>query len=509
MLQKLNKKLVLVSALNALLIAFYVFFAYTSVGQSLAGSWFSSSSGEIPDSDLVIAQAGRFSTLDPHVLAPDDRVALGLIYEPLVRFDEFFNLAPALAYTWYYRETNELVLELRSNALFHNGESVSCDDVVASVARAQTLPASSLKAVLNGVDVVAESERVCLFTLPAANHNFLRQLTEFYILPADVANEATRGAPLQAIGAGRYRLIDRDQTTLLLEAFTDYYFFNSELPESLALLSEGKKYNRLSLLKEGLVDVLLDVPTSFVPQIEARYGYDVGQVPNYESLFLLFNTHNPELAKQPVREHLASLISTIPFTKILNDPSLYDLEQFAPSGIFGFTPKLIDHTWPIAGPFEEQTFFSLGVTEDYKKVGEILQAKLADQNIDLSLNVLSPEDFTQMLAAGKLDLYLTGWRFELGTVDGFFRTLIQSDGALAGFGYDNPGTDTQIATNLTEQVTKQRLRGWQDLMQQIILNDVIGAPLLGARRLYAVREGVTVFTPRMDGLVIFNSHYAQ
>ncbi len=478
-------------------------------GQGLAEGILNPESGKVPISDLVIAQAGSFGSLDPHVLAPDDRVALGLIYEPLVRFDEFFNLVPALAYTWYYREPTELVVELRSDALFHDGTPVNCEAVIASVERASQLPASQLKTMLTDVTVTAESDQLCLFTLPAADHNFLRELTELYILPAELARDSLSGAPLRAVGSGRYRLADRDQTTLILEAFRDYYFFSPKLPTSLALLSESKKYNRLGLLKEGSVDILLDVPTSFVPQIEARYGYGVSQVPNYESLFLLFNSKNPELAKQSERERLAALISEIPLIKILEDPSLYKLDQFAPTGVFGFTPELLDHKWPAAAAFPEKTFFSLGVTEDYKKVAEVLQAKLAKQNVDLSINVLSPDDFVQMLAAGKLDVYLTGWRFNLGMVDSFFTTLVQSSGALSGYGYASDETDEKITATLSEQVTKNRLRNWQELTKKIVLDDVIGAPLLGTRRLYAVRNGIQIFFPRMDGLVIFNSPHAN
>ena len=72
------------------------------------------------------------------------------IYEGLVRFNEKVQIEPALAESWTSVSPTVWRFKLRPNVKFHNGESMTADDVVFSWQRVQT-PGSISK--LNLADV--------------------------------------------------------------------------------------------------------------------------------------------------------------------------------------------------------------------------------------------------------------------------------------------------------------------------------------------------------------------
>lgn len=294
---------------------------------------------------------------------------------------------------------------------------------------------------------------------------------------------------------------------LMFSRFAAHPTASDGIPQSVTLIAEPKKYNRLAMLRRGDADVLLDTPASFVPQIEARMGYRIAQVPTYESLFFLFNFAHTHLADTATRTHLARLIASLDIAKKLNDPSLYALTQFAPSGVFGFAPDLVDGKTTTKS-FDDTLFLTVGVTETNRKIVEILQTELEPKGVKLAIETVSDAELADGVKTGRFDAALFGWQYGLGTVDEFFTKLVHSPrdgrGEFAGYGYRSRAADDTIDAALRETNVKKRLADWQDVATRIVARDVIGAPLLGTRRLYAVREGFA-FTPRMDGLVIFTA----
>jgi len=475
---------------------------------SVLGSFLERSSSN----EFSAVQAGDFRTLDPHAQAPNDQIAIGLMYEPLIRFDSFLNLDPALAYTWYWQDDTHLVTKLRSDAVFHDFSAVTCADVSASLLRAQTDEHSTLRDMFAHITVSSDTERVCVFELAQPDYTFLRKLTRLYIIPAHVIAASTNAdEPLMPIGTGRYQLSDIHKHKLIFTAFSDYYDYDAGLPESVFLTAEPKKYNRLGILKKDAADVLLDTPASFIRQIESRLDYVVKEVSSFESMFLIYNIDRDYLAQRAHRVQLSNIIQSIDIESVLADQSLYQLTQLAPSGVFGFSPDLHDISYAksLSAPTAD-VFLTLGVTAANTTVAEILQTKLVAHSIHLDIVVLPADELQAAVQKGTLDMYLLGWRFDLGTVDELFTKLIHTKrdifGELNGYGYDSREVDALIERARAEINTDKRLKIWQGLMARVVRDDIIGMPLLGIRRLYTTKPDTTLFQPRMDGLLIFNSH---
>ncbi len=80
--------------------------------------------------------ARDLDSLDPYSYGSTFNLAfLNHVYEALIRYDDKFNITPALAESWEATSPTVLRFHLRQGVKFHNGATFSADDVVASMTR--------------------------------------------------------------------------------------------------------------------------------------------------------------------------------------------------------------------------------------------------------------------------------------------------------------------------------------------------------------------------------------
>jgi peptide/nickel transport system substrate-binding protein len=86
---------------------------------------------------LIMARAIDATGLDPHTQTAFASLRLiELIYEPLVRTNENFEIVPALAESWEFSEDGtQLTFNLRQGVTFHDGSDFTAEDVIASYER--------------------------------------------------------------------------------------------------------------------------------------------------------------------------------------------------------------------------------------------------------------------------------------------------------------------------------------------------------------------------------------
>ena len=108
------------------------------------------------------ASQGDPLTMDPHSQNEGLTNAMnGQVYESLVKRDRQLGLGPGLAVSW--QQTGPLTwrFKLRQGVKFHDGSTMTVDDVVFSVQRAQ-LPSANIAVYANAlgtpvaVDIIAE-----------------------------------------------------------------------------------------------------------------------------------------------------------------------------------------------------------------------------------------------------------------------------------------------------------------------------------------------------------------
>ena len=128
------------------------------------------------------SSAGDFLTFDVHAQNESlNSAANAAVYESLVRYSPEMKIEPALATQW--KRVNEgFVFTIRQGVRFHEGETLTTEDVAYSINRAM-MPESQFKVAASGIlGAVALNEREVLVKTASGSPVFLNQLTSLRIL---------------------------------------------------------------------------------------------------------------------------------------------------------------------------------------------------------------------------------------------------------------------------------------------------------------------------------------
>lgn len=202
-------------------------------------------------------------------LSDTDRDLTALIYSGLMRRDIDGNLIPDLAESYEISEDGiTYFFTIKENAVFHDGEPVTADDVVFTVLSAQDSAIKSPKrATWDGVSVEVIDEKNLVFHLEQPYSPFLNNMT-LGIMPKHlwqaVSSDEFSFSQLNndAVGSGPYKIekVIRDKsgiaTSYVLESFDEFtlgkayikniefYFYRNE--QSLISALENKEIDSLN-----------------------------------------------------------------------------------------------------------------------------------------------------------------------------------------------------------------------------------------------------------------------
>lgn len=168
------------------------------------------------------SSAGDFLTFDVHAQNESlNSAANAAVYEALVRYNTDMRVEPCLA-SQYQRVKNGFLFTIRENVRFHEGETLTAEDVAYSINRA-LLPESQFKAAASGIlgAEVVNSRQVLVKTV-SGSPVFLNQLTQLCILnkkwtekhnafrPQNYVSGEESYLARHANGTGPFKLVSRE-----------------------------------------------------------------------------------------------------------------------------------------------------------------------------------------------------------------------------------------------------------------------------------------------------------
>jgi peptide/nickel transport system substrate-binding protein len=241
-------------------------------------------------------------------------IALGAVYDPLVREDARGRFSPSLATRWIAKDARTLELTLRPGVTWHDGRPFSADDVVATFA---LLAAPGVSGDLRAdfADVASVEK---LGPLAIALHLsrpvplLLQSLSRLAILPAhrfsatagDLRAQPASRAP---VGTGPFRLVEwRAGERMALERAPAYWGPQPHL-ERVELRIVRDRDAAFELFRRGELDLLWQLTP---PQLERAAALAPARevdwlLPRYG--FVVWNTARPGLADRRVRQALTLL----------------------------------------------------------------------------------------------------------------------------------------------------------------------------------------------------------
>ena len=303
-----------------------------------------------------------------------DKALAEVIFSGLMKYDDQNKIISDAAQSVGIEDNGKTyVVSLRTDILWHDGKSLTADDVIFTVRTIQNPDYKSpLRGNYLGVEIEKESDYQIRFKLKDAYAGFLERLT-FKILPKHIWEEISpqnfllTNYNLQPIGSGPYQFKKLEQdsrgsiTAVHLIRFKKYYYDNKPSEPYISELSFRFFKNQEELAKaarSGRLDGFpLPAPEYWELAKKDNYREVSLSLPRYFAIF--FNKDQSKLlANEKIRKALnyATDKNEI-IDQVLNGrasavespllPEMYGLEE--PSNFYEFNPRLAEELLAGAG----------------------------------------------------------------------------------------------------------------------------------------------------------------
>ncbi len=299
---------------------------------------------------LGVAFGDAPTPLDPHrTNRSTGWSVLAAFYDPLVELTPDLQPAPALAERWEALDPTHWRFELRPGVRFHDGSALTPADVVASIDRALTHPASAVRHYLTGVRA-ARAEAVHAVVIETAQPvpDLIRRLAFVLILPEREARREMITAP---VGTGPYRFVERLPDGSVLAAAWSGWRGRPEFG-NVRFEFSGNAEAALGRLLAGSVDVCHLVPDGSGPEVSRVPGLRLEHQPRLGVQLLSVDLTVTEgetrraLADRRVRKALLLALDRAGWVESVYRGNGFVASQYVHPAVFGFDPAIT------AAPFD-------------------------------------------------------------------------------------------------------------------------------------------------------------
>lgn len=247
-------------------------------------------SGELPPvgNSVTVGIAQDLSNLDPQLAATAGiREVLFNIFEGLVKASPDGSVTPAVASDYKLSEDGTTyTFTLREGVTFHNGKTVTVEDVVYSLERcagSENDGTPLVSAFSNVSSIEASGDNQVVITLAEPSTEFINSLTAA-IIPKD--SGATIATDL--IGTGPFQFVSyAPQDNLVMEKYDGYW--NQEKAASLDKVTFKIVADENAMvvgLKSGTLDLVVHLPNTLLKEVENDFTVRQNTMNIVQALYL-------------------------------------------------------------------------------------------------------------------------------------------------------------------------------------------------------------------------------
>ncbi|MCR4750129.1 MAG: ABC transporter substrate-binding protein [Lachnospiraceae bacterium] len=223
-------------------------------------------------------------SLDPHIAeGAGTREVLFNVFEGLVKPNSNGDLIPAVASDYSINEDGTVyTFTLREGVKFHNGKTVTVQDVKASLDKcAGTESGEPLVAAFSAVkEVNTPDDKTIEVVLNEPDTDFLPNMTAA-ILPADHLD-----ASVEPIGTGPYKYVSRSpQENIVLESFDDYWGEKAKI-KNVVLKIVADADTIVMNLEGGSIDLMARLSTTQAAQLSDKFDIYEGTMNLVQAVYL-------------------------------------------------------------------------------------------------------------------------------------------------------------------------------------------------------------------------------
>lgn len=364
--------------------------------------------------------------------------ALDFVYEPLFQLDESWKAEPILVESYSFSEDGKtLSIKLKEDVLFHDGTSLTSDDVLYSIELIENADYSPYaNNVLGFKRVVADDAFNLTFQYDQGYAFALNDLT--FPIVSSIYHTGENYNTLIPNGTGPYAFVDYQQMQLLqLKAF-DGWHGGDVYVESIdcTIITEERSYE--TLFDQNLIDTMTPTKFNWLKYSENEEQHIDSYVSSYYD-FIAFNFNNPIFEDVNLRKAFAYAIDKefIVYDRFINHAYITDTpvkpnSWFAAQNEIVYNFNLETAVSLVSDTFEDldndgyydmldlvdETQFNrvelrMLVNADVSHrvdTAELIKNNLETIGFYITLDILPATEYYAAVEAGDFDLLYAGWK---------------------------------------------------------------------------------------------------
>jgi len=390
---------------------------------------------------------------DPDVLDPTlgssyvGRVVYAAMCDKLFDLDTRLNVVPQLARSYEYESPTRLVIRLRDDVVFHDGERMDAEAVRYKLNRDLTIQGSMRVGEINAIQTIEVVDPLTIrLILKEPNAPLLVALTDRagIMISPKAAEAAGREFGQRPVCAGPFAFASRvvnDRITL--RRFAQHYDAANFHFDQIVYHSQPNSSVRAANLRAGSLDLVEQIVPNDVAAIrgDQRLRLVVGDGLAYTGInFNIANGANANTAigrDKRVRQAFELSVDSAALNQVVFDGLYLPTVQANPPSSPFFFPELQPPARDI--PRARALLREAGVTApvpvvitvtnspDQQQAGEVIQAMAAEAGFQVTLKVMEFASSLQAGYAGDFQAYLIGWSGR-ADADGNMWQLLHSRG---------------------------------------------------------------------------------
>jgi peptide/nickel transport system substrate-binding protein len=442
------------------------------------------------------------------------RTAQEPMYESLLQWDKNLNLKPGLATHWQAKGNKMYEFTLRKGVKFHNGKTLTADDVVYSIQQQLNPPLPGSVSVLGQVPAIAgavavgpRTVRIYLKQPDARVLGYLAWQRYSAIVPRDMYKQVN--AATQGIGTGPFKMdgayVPNDH--LSYSRFNGYWNPASQYLDGIDYRIITDEQARIAALRAHAIDgATVSVDSANALKNDKSLKVLHGLTAAFRELqFTIKAGENKPWADRRVRQAINFAINRQDIiNKVYNGDGQYSGHVAAGYGPWVIPQAELKRKWekydlPAAKKLMAAAGYSKGfeinlstfsTPLDFPAMAALIKSYLAKINIDVNIVAQDPATFAANNGKGAFEMDLTA-RGMRGDVDGYVAEF-NPTGAFGRTvygtwfsGYQNKAMWRLVGNGRITLDTKKRLPMYQKL-DRLLMTELIEIPLISVSKYQVV-----------------------
>lgn len=480
---------------------------------------------EVKDT-LTVAITGDPPTLDPHASSTSSSVNnLNPVYETLVRYDENGEIQPLLATEWKRLDDLNWEFKLREGVKFHNGETMTANDVLFSLKRATGPDGAKVSYIMSAIDA-DNCKVVDDNTIIIATHEPFAPLVGYlpYIGAVVVSEKEFTENPEQAalnpVGTGPFKFVSWAKNDRCTYERFDEYWGEKPAYKNLIIRTIVEANSRVIELESGSVDIAFEIPANDVQRLEDNEDTAIVKSNSTVIEYLDMNVTKKPLDDVRVRQAIDWALDE----QAIVDAVWRGNAQYSPTTVVPVMKYFDDSDTDVRYDVEKakallaeagvsDLHLTLTCTENKNRqdMANIIQAMLAEVGITVEIQTYESGTFYDMVDAGETELFIVGWGAvgfpepDNNIYGPYHSKQIPTNNM--GF-YKDPEMDKMLDAQRATSDGPEREKIIKDVQKYLRVNVPL-VPIANSQQVLGIRSDVKGFVPTPAASHFFHKVYFE